>query len=294
VSSRAAPRVGDFLNLVRFSHSIFALPFALAGAWLAARGLPPLATLGWILVCAVAARTAAMSFNRWLDADLDGRNPRTRAREIPSGKIARRDALVLALAASAVFVAAAFALNRACGWLSPIVLAVLYFYSFTKRFTPLAHVALGLSLGLAPLGAWLAVRGDFGGDLAIPILLALAVTTWVAGFDLIYACQDVEFDRGAGLHSIPSRFGARAALATARVLHFLTVGCLSALWGRADLSWLYLGALALVAILLVWEHSLVRHDDLSRVDLAFFTINGWIGVLFFVGLALDLHFLSKV
>ncbi|MCC6408755.1 MAG: UbiA family prenyltransferase [Planctomycetes bacterium] len=288
MSGSLAVRVGQWFSLVRFSHSIFALPFALAGAWLAARGRPSWTTLGWIVVAAVAARTAAMAFNRWLDAELDARNPRTRTREIPAGKLARGSVAVLAMLAAIAFVAAAFAINPLCGWCSFPVLVVLCGYSATKRFTAAAHLVLGLALGLAPLGAWLAVRGDFAGDLWVPIALAGAVLAWVAGFDLIYACQDVEFDRRAGLHSIPAKLGAARALALSRALHVATVALLAFVGVRAELSWYYFVALAVVAALLAWEQSLVRADDLSRVDLAFFTINGWVGVLYFVGLATDL------
>jgi 4-hydroxybenzoate polyprenyltransferase len=280
--------VSSYLRLVAFRHSIFALPFALPGAWLAARGAPRLATLGWIVVCAVAARTAAMGFNRLIDRAYDAANPRTRERELPSGKLAPRDAAVLVGVASAVFVGAAFALNPLCGKLAPVVLAILFGYSFTKRFTWLAHAALGLSLALAPLGAWLAVRGTFEAGLAEPTLLAAAVLAWVAGFDVIYACQDRDFDLGAGLHSIPARFGIAPALAIARGLHVATVALLALLWLAAGLSWVYGLAIAATALLLAWEHSLVSPRDLSRVDQAFFTANGWVGVVLFVALALDL------
>lgn len=288
MSALVPSRVGRWFGLVRFSHSIFALPFALAGAWLAARGRPQWSTLGWIVLAAVAARTSAMAFNRWLDAGVDAANPRTKSREIPSGQLTRASVALLALVASAVFVAVAFAINPLCGWCSFPVLAVLLGYSATKRFTALAHVVLGLALGLAPLGAWLAVRGDFAGDLWVPIALAGAVLTWVAGFDLIYACQDAEFDRRAGLHSVPARFGVARALWLSRGLHAATLALLVFVGWRAELSWCYFVAVGLVAALLAWEQSLVRADDLSRVDLAFFTLNGWVGVLYFVGLALDL------
>lgn len=281
-------RLADWFSLVAFRHSIFALPFAFQGAWLAARGAPRLAVLAWIVVCAVSARTSAMAFNRWVDRRIDARNPRTQSRELPSGRLSAASALTLTLLSGAVFVAAAFAINTLCGWLSPVVLAVLWFYSLTKRFTFFAHAFLGLALGLAPLGAWLAVRGDFGGDLWLPIALASAVLCWVAGFDLIYACQDAQFDRESGLHSIPARFGVGASLAVSRVLHTATVALLLVAWRRAELGWIYLVAIALAAALLVYEQSLVRADDLSKVDKAFFTVNGWLGVGLFVGLALDL------
>ncbi len=291
----SVPRPGGlapYLRLVAFHHSIFALPFALQGAWLAARGVPPLRALALIVLCAVAARTAAMAFNRLVDAAFDAANPRTSKRELVTGALGRREVGVLVAVASAVFVAGAYALGPLCGALAWPVLAVLFAYSFTKRFTWLAHGFLGLSLALAPPAAWLAVRGDLSGDLAPPLALAAAVLTWVAGFDLIYACQDEEFDRSAGLHSIPARFGRGAALALARALHSATVLFLALLWWRAELGWIYVAAIALAAALLFWEHSLVSPRDLSRVDMAFFTLNGWIGVGLFAGLALDLALLS--
>ncbi len=281
-----------YLRLVAFHHSIFALPFALQGAWLAARGVPPVRTLALVVVCAVAARTAAMAFNRLVDAGCDARNPRTADRELPAGRLDAARVGALVVASSVVFVAAAFALGPLCGKLSFAVLAVLLGYSFTKRVTFLSHVFLGLSLGLAPLGAWLAVRGQLDGDLALPLVLAGAVLTWVAGFDLIYSCQDAEFDARAGLHSVPARFGIGAALRLARALHVATVLLLLFLWQRAELSWAFLAAIVLSALLLAWEHRLVRADDLSRVDMAFFTLNGWIGVGLFAGLVLDLALLA--
>lgn len=280
-----------YLRLVAFEHSIFALPFAFQGAWLAARGVPSARTLSLVVLCAVSARTAAMGFNRLVDARLDAANPRTSGRELPAGKISTTRAALLVLLASAVFIAGAYALGPLCGQLSFAVLAVLLSYSLTKRFTFLSHAVLGASLGLAPLGAWLAVQGNFEGDLGVPLLLAGAVLAWVAGFDLIYSCQDSEFDARAGLHSVPARFGIRAALRVSRVLHALTVVLLLLVWNRADLSWLYLAAILVAASLLVWEHRLVAPDDLSRVDMAFFTLNGWVGVGLFLGLALDLWLL---
>jgi 4-hydroxybenzoate polyprenyltransferase len=297
MSARAAStsvlaRTGDYLRLVRFSHSIFALPFALQGAWLAARGVPPLRTLVLVLVACVAARTAAMGFNRLVDARLDAQNPRTSKRELPAGVLSRGSVALLVAAASAAFIAAAVALNPLCGKLSFAVLAVLLSYSYTKRFTWACHAVLGLSLALAPLGAWLAVRGTLDGDIATPLLVAGAVLTWVSGFDLIYACQDAEFDRSAKLHSVPARFGVAAALTLARALHVITVSLLAALAWHANLSWIYALSIAIAAALLVWEHSLVSPRDLSRVDVAFFTVNGWIGVGLFAGLMLDLALLT--
>jgi 4-hydroxybenzoate polyprenyltransferase len=280
--------LAPWLNLVRFSHSIFALPFALCGAWLAAGGPPPLFDLLLIVLCAVSARTAAMGFNRLVDRHIDRRNRRTAARELPAGVLTPLAVGALVLFSSALFFLGAFALNPLAGYLATPVLAVLLGYSLVKRFHWCAHGVLGLALALAPLGAWVAVRGAVDGD-AWPVLtLALAVWTWVAGFDLIYACQDADFDRGAGLHSIPGRFGVAAALSASAALHVVTVVALLGTAFLAGLGLPFLVALALASALLVWEHRLVRPDDLSRVDAAFFTINGWVSVALFLGLALDL------
>ncbi len=278
----------DYLGLVKFSHSVFALPFALQGAWMASRGLPSAGDLSLIVLCAVAARTAAMAFNRLVDRRFDAANPRTAGRELPTGKVAPGAAAALCAGAAAVFVAGAFALNPLCGQLALPVLAILLGYSLVKRFSAAAHLVLGVSLGLAPLGAWLAVRGGLGADGPAVLWLALGVSVWVAGFDLIYACQDIDFDRRSGLRSIPARWGAGAALGLARVLHVLAVACFALQAASFELGWIYWSALALAAGLLVWEHRLVRAQDLSRVDLAFFAVNGWVGVALFLGLALDL------
>jgi 4-hydroxybenzoate polyprenyltransferase len=273
---------------VKFGHSVFALPFALTSAWLAAQGTPAPRVLALVVVCAVAARTAAMAFNRWLDRRIDVLNPRTRGRELPQGVLGARAVLVLVVLASLSFLAGAWALNPLCGALAPPVLAVLLAYSAFKRFSAAAHFALGLALALAPLGAWVAVRGDLAGDLAPPLLLALAVLTWVAGFDIIYACQDEAFDRSHGLHSIPARFGAARALQLSSVLHGLTLLALLVLAARAELGWVFDLALIGAAGLLVWQHALVSPADLSRADVAFFTLNGWVSVGLFLGTVLDL------
>ena len=277
-----------WFSLVKFGHSVFALPFALASAWLAAGGVPAGRVLALIVACAVSARTAAMAFNRWLDRRIDAANPRTSARELPSGKLPAAAVLALVLAASALFVACSFALNPLCGRLSAPVLAVLLGYSACKRFSTAAHFVLGLALACAPLGAWVAVRGDLAGDLAPPLLLALAVLTWVAGFDLIYACQDAEFDRRTGLHSLPARFGVARALFVSSALHVVTFAALLAFAARAGLGWVFGLALAAAGVLLVWQHRLVSPRDLSRADLAFFTLNGWVSIGLFLGLAGDL------
>lgn len=279
--------IADYAGLVRFSHSIFALPFALCGAWLAARGMPAPRVLALVVVCAVAARTAAMAFNRLVDAGIDARNPRTKNREIPAGRLSAGAVRGLIVLSSAVFIGAAFLLNSLAGWLSVPVLGVLLFYSYMKRIHWSAHLVLGLALAIAPLGAYIAVRGTIEADAWPVVWLALAVLSWVAGFDLIYACQDADFDREAGLRSIPARFGIARALQLSSLLHVLTVAALVMVGASAGLSWLWWGAVALAGLLLAYEHSIVRPDDLSRVDMAFFTLNGWVGVGLFVGLLLD-------
>lgn len=280
------------LRLVKFSHSIFALPFALMGAWLAAGGPPDASTLGLIVVAAVTARTAAMAFNRYIDRDIDASNPRTSGREIPSGQLSPAFAAGLTAISSAVFVGVAFALNPLAGKLSPVVLSVLLGYSLVKRFSALVHLVLGVALGLAPLGAWIAVRGSFEGDLTAILLLFVTVWTWVAGFDLIYSCQDAEFDAARGLHSIPARIGIAGALRVSRALHVLSVAALVGVALVGGLGWVFWGAVGVAALLLAWEQSIVRADDLSRVDVAFFTLNGWVGVALFLGLALDMALLG--
>ena len=284
--------IARYFSLVKFSHSIFALPFALQGAWLAGRGVPGARTLAFIVVCAVAARTAAMSYNRLVDRELDAHNPRTSGRELPAGAVGASGVRWLVAGSCALFVGAAFQLGSLAGWLSLPVLAVLLGYSWIKRFSYLAHLVLGLALGLAPLGAWVAVRGDLAGDLWPVLALAFAVLCWVSGFDLIYACQDAEHDRQRGLHSIPARFGVAGALRLSSGLHGLTVAALVFVAWRSELSWIFGIAILASALLLAWEHHLVRPDDLSRVDMAFFTLNGWVGVALFVGMALDLGLLS--
>jgi 4-hydroxybenzoate polyprenyltransferase len=280
--------VGEYLSLVAFSHSIFALPFALQGAWLAAEGMPAGADLGWIVLAAVSARTAAMAFNRLVDRNMDARNPRTQGRELPAGRLSVGAVRALVLVASASFVGAAWALNPLAGQLSPLVLAVLLGYSYFKRFSALVHLVLGLALALAPLGAWIAIRGTLEGDLAPILWLAAAVWTWVAGFDVIYSCQDADFDRDQGLHSVPARWGVARALWISRALHLTTVTCLMLFCLSAGLGPIYWAFVALAASLLAYEQWIVRADDLSRVDRAFFTLNGWVGVALFIGLVLDM------
>lgn len=286
-------RVGTWLSLVRFGHSIFALPFALIGAWVASGGVPAARVLLLVVLCAVAARTAAMAFNRLADARFDAANPRTSGRELPRGAVSRAAVAALVVLSAAVFVGGAFALNPLCGWLSLPVLLVLLGYSLVKRVSALSHLVLGLCLALAPLGAWAAVRGDLRGDLRPPLLLAAAVLTWVAGFDLIYACQDAAFDRRAGLRSVPARHGVPFALRASALLHVGTFLLLVLFARLAELGAPFWIALLFAGALLVWQHRLVSPRDLSRVNLAFFTLNGWVSVGLFAGAALDLALVGR-
>lgn len=274
------------LEMIKFEHSVFALPYALVAALLAARteqagSWPPLERLGkqlgWIVVAMVGARSAAMTLNRLIDREYDRLNPRTRDRALVTGALSVRFAWLFALASAALLVVAAWQLNPLAFRLSPLALAVLFFYSYTKRFTAYSHLVLGFCLGMSPAAAWIAIRGSL--DLRI-LWLTAAVTLWVAGFDVLYACQDVDFDRRVGLHSLPARLGVAPALWWARAMHALTVGLLAALAASFHLPWPAWVGVAAVAALLVYEHRLVRPDDLSRVNAAFFTVNGYISLLF--------------
>jgi 4-hydroxybenzoate polyprenyltransferase len=277
VTSAALGRVVVFGRMIRFSHSVFALPFALTSATLAWSPETPWSKVAWILVAMIGARSAAMGFNRLADHAIDARNPRTAGRELPRGVLSRAEVAAFVVVSAVALVLAAAMLNPLCLALSPVALLIVLGYSYTKRFTSLSHVVLGLALAVAPVGAWLAIRGSFA---LAPLVLGLAVLTWVAGFDVIYACQDVEFDRREGLHSAPARLGIGRALLLARVLHAVTVGFLLALYLAAPLHPLYLAGVGVVAALLAYEHSLVRAHDLSRVDAAFFTVNGWVSVFY--------------
>jgi len=270
-------RVAAYGRMIRFSHSVFALPFALASLSLAAReGGVTAGQVAWIVVAMVAARSAAMGFNRLADHGLDARNPRTASRELPRGVLSRPEVWLFVAVSAVVFVLAAAMLNPLCLALSPVALAIVLGYSYTKRFTALSQLVLGLSLAVAPVGAWLAIRGRFD---AAPLALAVAVVLWVAGFDTIYACQDAEFDRREGLHSIPARLGVARALLVARALHVGAIAALLVLPALVPLHPLYLAGVAAVAALLAWEHTLVRPDDLSQVMRAF-NLNGWVGLLY--------------
>ena len=271
--------------MIKWEHSVFALPFALCGAMLAARGVPTLHQLLWIVVAMVSARSAAMAFNRLADASLDAANPRTQARALPAGELTPNFVRNFVGLSSVVFVIAAFELNRLAFLLSPVALAIILLYSYTKRWTRWSHLVLGLALGIAPAAAWIAVRGSLDSRI---LLLTAAVTFWVAGFDVLYACQDYAFDQQAGLHSIPRYCGIARSLWIARSLHLIMLVLLALLIFAFGLGPLSTIGVAAVFLLLGYEHSLVSKDDLSKLNAAFFTMNGVIAVVFFIFLALDL------
>jgi 4-hydroxybenzoate polyprenyltransferase len=282
------------LEMIKFEHSVFALPFALTGALLAFRESHLAAgvfvgKLAWIVLAMVAARSAAMTFNRILDQDIDARNPRTRMRHLPAGILTPRFAWGFVVVSIVVFLLAARALNPLCFKLAPPAMAVVFFYSFSKRFTTFSHLILGFSLGIAPAAAWIAVTGSLDPRI---LWLTAAVTFWTAGFDIIYSCQDYEFDRGAGLFSLPRRFGIAGSLWIARMFHLTMIACLVALSWSFALGWLSLAGIGVIILLLLYEHSLVKANDLSRVDAAFFTVNGYVSVLFFLFWAADIYFLG--
>jgi 4-hydroxybenzoate polyprenyltransferase len=282
------------LDMIKFEHSVFALPFALTGALLAFReGGYAAAQIGgklaWIVVAMVGARSAAMAFNRLVDATIDGRNPRTKMRHLPAGMLSRGFSWGFVAAASMLFFAAAAALNPLCLMLAPVALAIVFFYSFTKRFTSFSHLVLGFSLGIAPAAAWIAVRGSLDPRI---LWLTAAVTFWTAGFDVIYSCQDFDFDRAEGLFSVPRVLGIAGALRVAQALHILMIVCLLALVHSLHLGALAVAGVAAIVTLLIYEHSLVKADDLSRVNAAFFTMNGYVSVLFLIFWAADIFLLK--
>jgi 4-hydroxybenzoate polyprenyltransferase len=279
-------RLHTYASFVRFGHSVFALPFALTGALLAFR-LAPLSWMRvvWIVACMVAARSAAMGFNRLADAAYDGRNPRTAMRELPRGAMSRREAALFVAIWSVVFVVCAAQLGPTCLWLSPVALAIVFWYSIAKRYTSYTQFYLGLAMAIAPVGGWIAAGGPARPE---PWVLGLAIGSWVAGFDVLYACQDVAFDRREGLRSIPVRYGIATSLWISRALHGVTIAALAALGAIAGLGPIYWGGVLLVAALLVYEQSLVRAADLSRVKDAF-DLNGWVGILYLAATALDIY-----
>ncbi len=289
---RTPNRLSTYFSFVRFSHTVFALPFALTGALLALRSGAPMTSadalwrLLWIVVAMVAARSAAMGFNRLVDARFDALNPRTAMRELPRGAMTRTEASVFVIIASVVFVVAAWQLGRTCAVLSPLALAIVFWYSLAKRYTTYTQLFLALAMAVAPVGGWLAAGGPL---VALePWLLGLAIGSWVGGFDILYACQDLEFDRAQGLRSIPVRYGVRRSLALSRAMHVVAVLCLAALATVSDLGPLYLVGVALVAALLVYEQSLVSEHDLSQLKRAF-DLNGYVGILYFLVTATSLY-----
>jgi 4-hydroxybenzoate polyprenyltransferase len=279
------PDLRTTLEMIKWEHSIFALPFALCGAMLAAGGWPTAHQLAWIIVAMVSARSAAMAFNRVADAAIDAANPRTRTRALPAGALTPAFVTTFVVVSSAIFILAASQLNHLSLILSPIALAVLLLYSYSKRFTRWSHLVLGFALGIAPAAAWIAVRGSLDPRI---LLLTAAVTFWVGGFDVLYACQDYEFDRESNLHSIPRYVGIRGALMVARLFHIVMLSLLIAFIFTFGLGKLAVVGVAVVALLLLYEHSLVRPADLSRLNAAFFTMNGVISVVFFLFVAGDI------
>jgi 4-hydroxybenzoate polyprenyltransferase len=279
-------RIAIYLSFVRFGHSVFALPFALTGALLAARQHPVgWGQVLWIVVAMVAVRSAAMGFNRLVDARFDALNPRTAKRELPRGAMTGREATIFVVVASMAFVAASWRLNPLCGLLSPVALAIVFWYSLAKRYTSYTQAFLGLAMAVAPVGGWLAVGGRAGWE---PWLLGLAIGLWVAGFDILYACQDLDFDRGQGLRSIPVRFGVEGSLRISRALHVLTIVAMAVLGWVAHLGVIYFAGVGIVAALLLYEQSLVSAADLSKVARAF-DLNGYVGIIYFLVTALSVY-----
>lgn len=285
--AQALEKVRNLLEMIKFSHTVFAFPFALMGvvlASLASKAAPSVGQIFWICMAMVGARSGAMGLNRIIDAGIDARNPRTAERHIPAGKIGVGEAWLFVLGSFGLLLLAAWMLNPLCLQLAPVVLLFLFLYSWCKRFTPYAHIVLGICLAAAPIGAWIALRGDISWQI---IVLGLAVLVWVAGFDIFYALQDVEFDREQGLHSIPARFGVAGAIRIARWLHLVMLGLLLLLLIGTGLGWIYFVGVLVVAGLLGYEHLLVKPDDLSRLDAAFFNMNGYISVTIFLFTLVD-------
>jgi 4-hydroxybenzoate polyprenyltransferase len=279
-------KLKTYLSFVRVSHSVFALPFALTGALLAWRDHPfSWAQVGWIVACMVFARSAAMGFNRVVDARWDAQNPRTAIREIPRGVMTSREGTIFVVVSAILFLAAASRLGPVCFALSPVALGIVFWYSLAKRYTTYTQLFLGLAMAVAPVGGWIAAGGGWGWE---PWLLGLAIGLWVGGFDILYACQDLEFDRRAGLRSIPTRFGVSTSIRFSRLTHAFTVIAMLGLWQVAHLPSLYLGGVLIVAVLLVYEQSLVSDTDLSQVKRAF-DLNGYVGIVYFGATALSLY-----
>lgn len=277
-------KIIDYLRLIKFSHSIFAIPFAFTGAVLAAGGIPALRQIFWITIAMIGARSGAMGLNRIIDREIDALNPRTKERELPKGIIKTWEAVIFTSISLMVFVISAYRLNPLCFKLSPLAIIVILIYPYTKRFTSLSHVILGLALSLAPLGAWIAIRGTI--DLEI-IPLSIAVLFWVAGFDIFYALQDIDFDRGFGLYSIPSRFGISKSIWIARLFHIITIIMLLSLIPIHNLNGFYIIGVITATAILLYEHSIVKPSDLRRLNIAFFNMNGYLSITVFLFTLLD-------
>ena len=277
-------KIKIILEMIKFEHTIFALPFAFTGALLAARGVPPWSTILWITVAMVGARSAAMGFNRWADRDFDAENPRTNTRALPKGLVSPAQVILFTVVSSVLLVYAAYRLNTLSFVLSPLALAIVFFYSYTKRSTFLSHAFLGLAICLAPIGAWIAVTGRLE---APALVLGAAVLFWLLGFDVLYALQDMDFDRKAGLHSIPQRFGIGRSLWIARVSHAVTMAALFWLYALLSLGWSFLAGVIIALCLIIYEHTLVKEYDLSKLNMAFFNMNGYLSVTIFVFTLLD-------
>jgi 4-hydroxybenzoate polyprenyltransferase len=273
------------LEMIKFEHTIFALPFAYIGAFLAAKGVPDLWASVWILVAMVGARTAAMTFNRIVDLPFDAKNPRTRGRALPRGSVRPRDAWIMVIVSAGLFFLAAYELNPLAFMLSPVFLMILLSYSYTKRFTSLSHLFLGLSLGMAPIGGWIAVRGSMG---ILPLVLSTGVLFWVAGFDILYACMDKDFDQREGLYSIPARLGIRRAFWISDLFHLLAFVAFISVGMMAHLNWIYYLGILITFVLMVMQRLVVSPDDLSRMNMAFFTLNGAISIVLFVATVMSL------
>jgi len=284
-------RARTFAALVRLSHSVFALPFALLSLLVATDGRPSPRLLLLVVLAVVAARTAAMAYNRYADRDLDRRNPRTAGREIPRGVVSPRQALGLTLVSATAFLGICWLLSPLCLWLALPTLLWLLAYSHVKRFSSLCHLWLGIALGLSPLAAWVAADGAFGPRLWAPLVLGAGVAAWVAGFDVLYACQDEAFDRATGLHSLPARLGARAAMWCSRALHLLAAAGFAAFAGLVPLGIAFRVGVGLAVLLMVWQHALLRPRDLSRIQTAFFTANGTLAIVMFAAGCVDLYLL---
>jgi 4-hydroxybenzoate polyprenyltransferase len=285
--SSVAEKIVLYLRMIKFPHSIFALPFAFTGAVIAAGGAPSLKKIIWITVAMVGARSGAMGLNRIIDRKVDQENPRTKNRELPRGMINLSEAVLFTAVSLAIFILAAYMLNPLCLKLSPVALAVLFIYSYTKRFTWITHFVLGLTLSAAPVGAWIAVRGTFDAEI---IPMAIAVIFWLAGFDTLYALQDIEFDKSHGLYSIPQRFGIKNALLLARLFHLITFIMLITTGVIFKMGIFYWLGMMIVAVLFIYEHSLIKESDLSRLDMAFFNMNGYISITVFIFTSVDYIF----